>query len=282
VEPILKAVIGYFVDLAVEKLNWLTGYNFKSVEPSEAEIDKLAETIEAPVPVVSRALSAASTVDGRINDLYERYGIASPAPEVSQQETTHVETPAPKPIVSDQWDKILSFILQYEGGYVNDPDDAGGETNRGITKATLASAYAQGLVKHNSVKDITKEDASVIYAARYYKNYGYDKLPFPVSIAVTDTTVNSGRGGAAKIVQKACRAQGKDIVVDGKWGPKTQTAVEALSAEIPSQFARFILIERKNYYDGIISSKPSQAKFRNGWYNRLRALASAAGVISPV
>ena len=50
---------------------------------------------------------------------------------------------------------------------------------------------------------------------------------------------------------------------------------------MPSQFARFILLKRKNYYDGIISSQPSQAKFRDGWHNRLRALAAEAGVQSP-
>ena len=46
--------------------------------------------------------------------------------------------------------------------------------------------------------------------------------------------------------------------------------------------AQMILTKRKNYYDDIISSKPSQSKFRNGWYNRLKALAAAAGVESPV
>ncbi|MGT8735372.1 glycosyl hydrolase 108 family protein [Klebsiella pneumoniae] len=32
--------------------------------------------------------------------------------------------------------KISSVILQHEGGYVNDPNDRGGETNMGITIAT--------------------------------------------------------------------------------------------------------------------------------------------------
>lgn len=32
--------------------------------------------------------------------------------------------------------KISSVILRHEGGYVNDPNDRGGETNMGITIAT--------------------------------------------------------------------------------------------------------------------------------------------------
>jgi lysozyme family protein len=203
--------------------------------------------------------------------------------EIPQQETIQTAMPKLEPSLDNKWDKILSFILAREGGYVNDPDDKGGETNRGVTKATLATAYAQGLVSHNSVKDITKEDASKIYAARYYKNYGYDKLPFPVSLVLTDTTVNSGRGGAAWIAQRACVSLGCDLTVDGKWGPKTQAAVERLSSGgVPADLARFILVKRKNYYDDIISSNPSQEKFRTGWYNRLRALAAETGVQSPV
>jgi len=31
---------------------------------------------------------------------------------------------------------FLPFVLQWEGGYVNDPQDSGGATNRGVTYAT--------------------------------------------------------------------------------------------------------------------------------------------------
>ena len=32
--------------------------------------------------------------------------------------------------------KLVPFILSWEGGFVNDPDDVGGATNKGITIAT--------------------------------------------------------------------------------------------------------------------------------------------------
>ena len=36
--------------------------------------------------------------------------------------------------MNDQnFDKMLKFVLQREGGYVHDPHDLGGETNKGIT-----------------------------------------------------------------------------------------------------------------------------------------------------
>ena len=32
--------------------------------------------------------------------------------------------------------KLAPFILSFEGGFVNDPDDRGGATNKGVTIAT--------------------------------------------------------------------------------------------------------------------------------------------------
>ena len=34
----------------------------------------------------------------------------------------------------DNYDKCIETILHHEGGYVNHPDDPGGETNLGVTK----------------------------------------------------------------------------------------------------------------------------------------------------
>ncbi|MDR1943393.1 MAG: hypothetical protein LBQ19_01075 [Synergistaceae bacterium] len=52
--------------------------------------------------------------------------------------------------------------------------------------------------------------------------------------------------------------------------------------QLAEVIAATLLVKRKNFYDDIISSNPSQAKFKNGWYNRLKALAAEAGVQSPV
>ena len=35
------------------------------------------------------------------------------------------------------FDLFLPIVLRFEGGYVDDPTDPGGETNKGITMATF-------------------------------------------------------------------------------------------------------------------------------------------------
>ena len=117
--PIKRAVIGWIVDLCVEKLNWLTGYDFADVQLDEPEQEKLAKALDAPIPMVAKAAAHCSTIDERINALYELYNIKpDPAPEpepvktpdLPQQETIQALTPTPAPTPTPtpaQWDTIL-------------------------------------------------------------------------------------------------------------------------------------------------------------------------------
>jgi lysozyme family protein len=100
--------------------------------------------------------------------------------------------------------------------------------------------------------------------------------------------VNHGGGGMAKIVQRTANtlgwknAQGLKLDVDGKFGPKTFEAIVRISEAQAANFAQELLVLRKKYYDEIITRDSSQERNKNGWYNRIRALATAAGVKSPV
>ena len=48
--------------------------------------------------------------------------------------------------------KALAFVLKWEGGFVNDPDDKGGATNKGITQTTYNSYLKSKKQKTKSVK----------------------------------------------------------------------------------------------------------------------------------
>ena len=51
------------------------------------------------------------------------------------------------------FNEIIEVVLEHEGGYVNDPNDLGGETNFGITKR-----FYPGV----NIKELTKEKAKQI------------------------------------------------------------------------------------------------------------------------
>lgn len=87
----------------------------------------------------------------------------------------------------ETWDKAIQFILSWEGGYVNDPDDAGGETNFGICKRSFPN---------EDIKNMTRERAMEIYKANYWTPCKCDSLSSPLDIVVFDTAVNMGVGRA--------------------------------------------------------------------------------------
>ena len=58
------------------------------------------------------------------------------------------------------FESIVQVVLKHEGGYVNDPDDSGGETNFGISKRAFPDL---------DIKNLTKEDAVKIYHDKYWK-----------------------------------------------------------------------------------------------------------------
>ena len=47
-------------------------------------------------------------------------------------------------------DKFIKFILSWEGGFVNDPRDSGGATNKGVTLSTFQTVFG----KDKTVKDL--------------------------------------------------------------------------------------------------------------------------------
>lgn len=82
-------------------------------------------------------------------------------------------------LVNDkEFNAILNnYIIPNEGGYVNDKNDSGGETNMGISKKTYGS---------EDIGKLTRERANAIYYKNYYKFNGLNKLPYPVKGFVVD------------------------------------------------------------------------------------------------
>jgi lysozyme family protein len=85
------------------------------------------------------------------------------------------------------FDTAINLVLKHEGGYVNNPDDPGGETNFGISKAVYPSL---------DIKSLTIEEAKQIYLRDYWKPYMEQEPNQLLANCALDCAVNMGSGVA--------------------------------------------------------------------------------------
>ena len=160
---------------------------------------------------------------------------------------------------------IISAIIVAEGGLVDDPDDAGGITNHGITMPTL-SAHRGRPVMANDIRTLTVEEAKQIYRMRYLVPFQGITSPELRGLLV-DCAVNHGVEQAAKFLQRAAGAK-----IDGDVGPAT---LEALEASHWKHVYLKVCADRVRFYGRLITKKPSQAKFAAGWCARVAEFVEA-------
>jgi len=84
------------------------------------------------------------------------------------------------------WETALEHLFKAEGGYVNHPDDPGGETNFGISKRSYP---------HLNIRALTKAQAAEIYRRDYWEKIPAT-LPDGMRWMVFDAAVNHGVGRA--------------------------------------------------------------------------------------
>jgi len=110
-----------------------------------------------------------------------------------------------------RFDDFIERVLVHEGGYSNDPRDAGGETHWGISKR----AYP-----HLDIRNLTRKEAIDMYRRDYWRALQCDKMPAAVAFQVLDAAINHGRGNAARWLQRAVH-----VADDGIIGKVTLAAV---------------------------------------------------------
>ena len=151
-----------------------------------------------------------------------------------------------------KFEDIIEITLHHEGGYVNDPDDLGGETNFGIAKRFYPDV---------DIKNLTKDEASDIYRRDYWDKNKVGDMPKQLRHIYFDMCVNQGRGRAVKILQRAANAKGAGLKVDGGMGPKTLAAMKGVELDRVRAY-------RVKYYADLVTRKPDLEKFYFGWFRR--------------
>ncbi len=151
-----------------------------------------------------------------------------------------------------EFNDIIEVVLHHEGGYVNDPDDPGGETNFGIAKRSHPDV---------DIANLTKEGAKEIYKKHYWDKNKVESLPEDLRHIYFDMCVNQGKSRGVKILQRAANAKGADLVVDGGLGPKTIAALDGVELDRVRAY-------RIKYYADLVTRKPDLEKFYFGWFRR--------------
>lgn len=105
---------------------------------------------------------------------------------------------------SKEFENALKFVLNREGGYVNDPNDPGGATNKGITQKTYDSWRKSKGLKTQSVKVIQDSEVKEIYYKNYWLAAGCQKMHVRFAVACFDTAVNMGVS-TVKPLLEACQ-----------------------------------------------------------------------------
>ena len=146
------------------------------------------------------------------------------------------------------FNKAVRVILEHEGGYVNHPNDPGGETNYGISKR----AYP-----YLDIKNLTREEAKAIYKKDYWYAIKGNYLPEGLDLMIFDMAVNAGISRSVKLLQNVL-----GVTSDGILGPKT---MEAIIDKDVNDLIYSYAIERIDYY----SKLPTFKTFGKGWIKRV-------------
>ncbi len=171
-------------------------------------------------------------------------------------------------------DQAINQVIAVEGGYVNDPSDAGGATHWGITERVARNNGYQG-----AMVDLPRKLAFDIYVNQYWNALELDQIEAlspKIATELVDTAINMGTGRAAEFLQRSLNAfnrQGKlydDINVDMDVGPAT---VKALTAYLDKRGGEgeAVMYSTLNslqgaFYIDLIERKPSQERFAFGWF----------------
>lgn len=172
-----------------------------------------------------------------------------------------------------------TFITRWEGKLSLDPVDNGNWTGGkqgvgtlvgskyGVTPAALAS-YREvpvSAITKPVMAALTLDEAADIALAKYYRAPRLDLLPWNrVTASVFDMGWGTGPAQAIKLLQRMV-----GTADDGINGPATAGAFKAMIDRYGEAFVSALWwMQRNDFYDQIIKTRPANARYERGWKNR--------------
>lgn len=154
-----------------------------------------------------------------------------------------------------EFTQAVHVIFELEGGYVNDPNDRGGETRWGISKKSFPNI---------DIKNLTQPEAANLYLTHYWMPMRCDELPLDIRLPAFDAAVNHGVATASKMLQKIV-----GTTEDGVVGPETISAIREYRGDLRIVF----MAQRLSEY----TSLNQFSRYGRGWVRRIAKVAMQDG-----
>ena len=97
--------------------------------------------------------------------------------------------------MKDNFAPSFVFTEGFEGGWADNPHDAGGPTNKGVTLATLSHELGRRATFYE-LQHLSSETVAAIFKKKFWNAVDADNLPAGVDLILFDIAVNSGPGRA--------------------------------------------------------------------------------------
>lgn len=160
--------------------------------------------------------------------------------------------------------KLIPFILKWEGGFANHPNDRGGATNKGVTIATFRHYYGKDATVEQ-LKAMTDGQWETIFRKGYWNPFKGDDIACQsIANICVDWAWGSGAVTAIKQVQRLF-----GVAVDGVVGNITLGAVNNAD---PEKLFEKIKSARLAFVEAIVKRDASQQVFLKGWRNRINSI----------
>lgn len=159
--------------------------------------------------------------------------------------------------------KAIPGLLEREGGYVNNPNDPGGETKYGISKRSYPT---------EDIKNLTPQRAAFLYERDFWNPFRLGEVnDESIAAKMLDMAVNMGPITMVQRVQRALNyiLVGTPVTVDGHIGPMTLGYINGMNA----RQTRILLLALEaysahRYIELIEGPDPRYDRFSEGWLVR--------------
>ena len=165
----------------------------------------------------------------------------------------------------------LQKTLNHEGGYVNDPDDLGKETYKGISRASHSKWSGWTIIDNYKAKsgfplildkDIElQKQVELFYLYEFWLPLKADQIANQITAdSIFDFAVNAGIKTSVQLTQSIVGTKADGIV-----GEQTLSKLNSLDF---GYFQPAFTVAKITHYISIIQKRPANKKFLYGWIIR--------------